>query len=556
LCAMTQRLALAIATLAAGAGLLATAALSSSAPASSDGILEVGTTGVLGSVDPALAYGGTSWEFEDATGASLFRGPDANGRVAPEVVKRFTVSKNGRVYRFVLRKSYRFSDGQPVRAQSFAYAIQRALNRALRSPGGSFVSDPNGVNIVGAKAYAAGTAGSVSGVHASGLNLTINLVRANPNLPAVLAMPFFQAASSKLPLAHEVVTVRQVGDLPTAGPYTWSYNAPYERADIVKNPYYRGTRGRHVAGVELEMRLDRGSCFQQTQESRLDIGCVPPDQAASLAQQYGVSRRKPVGSGRFWVRSACELPVLFNFRRSLFAGNTPLRQAVNWAVDRTALAGQVTPYAQTPWTHLLPPDLPGSVTAARSQPYSLRANLAKARQLAAGHLGDGTIRVAYQSAGSYGPAAGKAVRQALVGLGFDASKVEMRGYAGFDLYLAAGTRGTTLDLVVGVGLCPDTFGTPDAASLIGQVLIGDGLGDFSPGSSLYNKAFRALTTKLKGKARVRALGRFDVQVMKNFAPVAVVAVTNDLTLFSDRVDPSSLKYSPASRWSFTALRLK
>ena len=74
---MTQRLALAIATLAAGAGLLATAALSSSASASSDGILEVGTTGTLDSVDPAIAYGGTSWEFEDATAASLFRGPDA-----------------------------------------------------------------------------------------------------------------------------------------------------------------------------------------------------------------------------------------------------------------------------------------------------------------------------------------------------------------------------------------------------------------------------------------------------------------------------------------------
>ena len=44
--------------------------------------------------------------------------------------------------------------------------------------------------------------------------------------------------------------------------------------------------------------------------------------------------------------------------------------------------------------------------------------------------------------------------------------------------------------------------------------------------------------------------------MMNFAPVAVLSVSNDLTFFSDRVDPESLRYSPDYGWSFTALRLK
>jgi peptide/nickel transport system substrate-binding protein len=547
---MTRRLALALVTLAAGVGLLAAAALGSGASAKSAEILEVGTTGNLDSIDPAIAYETTSWMFEGATGANLFR--YADGLAVPEVAKRFTVSKNGRVYRFFLRSGYRFSDGQAVRAASFAYAIKRSLNHDLNSPGGPFIADQKGVDIVGALKYSAGRADSVSGVHASGLTLTIKLAHADPSLLTVLALPFFQAASSKLSLTRETTAVNQVGDLPTAGPYTWSYNAPNQRADIVKNPYYRGTRGRHVDGVELEMALDGQTCFRETKANQLDIGCLPPDQRAGVAQDYGVSRTKPVGTGRFWVKSTtCESPLLFNYRRSLFAGNTALRQAVNWAVDRTAIASDFSPFSTTPLARLLPPGFPGAVTAQRLQPYSLHANLAKARQLAAGHLGDGNITVAYQSAGHAWPSAAEQVRQALVGLGFESSQIDMRPYGGFDLYVAISGPNPPIDLVVGVGYCSPS---PDPASLIGAALKMPG--PFGPANAAYAKAFDVLSRRLKGKARVRALGRFDIQVMKYLAPVAMLTVSNDLSFFSDRVDPASLRYSPGSGWSLTALRLK
>ena len=166
-------------------------------------------------------------------------------------------------------------------------------------------------------------------------------------------------------------------------------------------------------------------------------------------------------------------------------------------------------------------------------------------------MGDGNIRVAYQSAGTYGPAVAEAVRQALVGMGFDSSRIEMRGYAGFDLYVALGTAGAPYDLAVGAIVLP-------AVPRLGVVHRRGAAhpGTFGPANAAYNKAFNVLSRNLKGKARLRALGRFDVQLMKTLAPVAVLSVSNNLTFFSDRVDPASLKYSPASRWSFTALRLK
>jgi ABC-type transport system substrate-binding protein len=304
--------------------------------------------------------------------------------------------------------------------------------------------------------------------------------------------------------------------------------------------------------VQFDMRLDPNTCFEETKTSQLDIGCVPPDQVVAVAQQYGVSRTRPVGTGRFWVTSTgCELPLLFNHRKALLSGNRRLRQAVNWAVDRTAVAEASNPYAVTPWTHILPPGFPGAITARRLQPYSLRPDLAKARQLAAGHLGDGNIRVAYQSAGTIGPAMAVMVRQALIGLGFDPSRIYMQGFAGFNIYEAAGARGTPFDLVVGTYICSDS---PDPVSLIGRAL--NVLGDFTAENAAYNRKLAALSSRPPGKARLRALGRFDLEVTKKLAPVAVVAASNDLTFFSNRVDPASLRYSPVSGWSFTALRLK
>jgi ABC-type transport system substrate-binding protein len=69
----------------------------------------------------------------------------------PEVASRFSVSNAGRRYTFFIRKGFRFSDGTPVTARNFKYAIDRAANHDLASPAAGFITDPKGTNIVGAK---------------------------------------------------------------------------------------------------------------------------------------------------------------------------------------------------------------------------------------------------------------------------------------------------------------------------------------------------------------------------------------------------------------------
>src|SRR4051794_23432635 len=81
-------------------------------------------------VDPALAYYGPSWQVEYATCAKLVNHPDVAGpaaaQIRPEIAAGLPrISADGLTYMFELRRDYRFHDGTPVTARSFA----RALNR-------------------------------------------------------------------------------------------------------------------------------------------------------------------------------------------------------------------------------------------------------------------------------------------------------------------------------------------------------------------------------------------------------------------------------------------
>jgi hypothetical protein len=90
----------------------------------------------------------------------------------------------------------------------------------------------------------------------------------------------------------------------------------------------------------------------------------------------------------------------------------------------------------------------------------------------AGTCGRGKITVYFRSSGTIGPAQGGVVRQALLGMGFQAGNVTMKGLSGGSIYTAMGIHPTDWDLSVWGGLCNNTrsgFGRPDPAELVGAL---------------------------------------------------------------------------------------
>src|SRR5829696_935427 len=514
-----------------------TAGLASGAAGRQGGIFLVGTTGASVQIDPQVIYVSTGWWLEYATAAKLYNYPDEAGRARyelhPEVASTFAVSGDDRTYTFAIRNGFRFSDGTAVTAKNFAYAIDRAASHELASPAAPFITDPNGIDIVGARAVNDGRGTHVTGVTAKRNKLVIRLSRANPSLLSTLAMPFFQATSTKLPLKTEVAT-----RYPSAGPYYFAKNVVNELTSLRRNRYWRGNRARHLDGVDVRWNLNERSAFEQTVGNDLDEGPIPFGERETLIARFGVNK------SRLWSKpSACLGYIAFNNKKGIFAGNPALRQAVNWAINRRDYVSELEGQA---WSHILPPLTPGLGT---TQPFGSTANLAKARKLAAGHFRDGRIVLAYRSSGTLNPTFAQLLRRDLINLGFDPAKIEMRGYAGAQIYDVIGVAGSDIDITSPLGWCSDVPADPVAEL---RKFVSDG--PLSVPSAKYQAKLGAVA-RLTGAARLRALARLEVEIARKLAPIAPLRTYNNMYLFSNRVDPRGLVYTVYA-WSIPALALK
>jgi Bacterial extracellular solute-binding proteins, family 5 Middle len=243
--------------------------------------------------------------------------------------------------------------------------------------------------------------------------LIIHLTRGDWTLPTKLAMPFFQATSTKLPLNREVAT-----SYSSAGPYFFSSYQPNVVTELRRNPHYVGKRPRHLQGVDVRSNQNQETALDQVLANQLDEAAVPVAEAPDLAERFGLNKT------RFWAKpTSCLRMLFFDNRRPLFRNNVALRRAVSWAVDRRAYLGGAPLYAGVPWTHILPPGFPGSVTAKKLQPYSRAPQLRKARRLAAGHFRSRKITVGYRLSFQ---AQAQIVRRDLIRLGFKSGDITLR----------------------------------------------------------------------------------------------------------------------------------
>lgn len=337
-------------------------------------------------MDPALAYLPLSWQLLYATCAKLLNYPDkpglAGSELVPEVAQSLpTRSADGRTYTFTIRPGFRFSppSNQPVTAQTFKYTIERTLNPRMKNPVAAEFAD-----IVGARAYMAGKATHIAGVTAIGNTLTVRLTAPGPDLPSRLAQPFFCAVPPDTPIDPKGVRV-----IPMAGPYQVASYTPGQGIVLVANPNYHGNRPRALKRIEVKVNIPGRTAVAHVEQTSADYaidGDVDSSDAATLAARYGPdSAAARAGHQQYFVNPQRALDFLvLNTHRPLFA-NRNTRQAVNYAIDRAALAqlgNEVSPLPDNPADSYLPPNIPGY---ANLRIYPITPDLAKARALAAGH---------------------------------------------------------------------------------------------------------------------------------------------------------------------------
>ena len=143
------------------------------------------------------------------------------------------------------------------------------------------------------------------------------------------------------------------------------------------------------------------------------------------------------------VRSPAVFYLYMNTSRPLFRDNPKLRQAVNFAIDRTAMLGAFGGPFGSRTDSYLPPGLPGYLNV---HPYPVRhPDLEKARALARGHTRAGkAVYYACDSIARKCLAMAQIVQYDLAKIGID---VEIKPFP-VDVYAAkTRTRGEPFDLV-------------------------------------------------------------------------------------------------------------
>ncbi len=362
------------------------APLEPSATAASEDVARV-LTSDSGPIDPALTGGFDDYHRANLTCALLYNYPDrpypVGARLEPEVATGPpSVSAGGRVYTFELRDDFRFSppSDEPVTATAFERAIERGLEPEMGSYAAELAKD-----IVGAQKFASGETPDIAGVVAQGKTLRIELERPAANLVERLATPWFCAVPPDAPVDPEGVDL-----LPSAGPYYVDSYVPDRSIVLRRNPNYAGARPSEIAEIrfELGVSLERGVERVEAGEADyvildpLDGTPPPPDLYRRLASSYGPrSEAARAGHQQLLTQPA---PILyyfvFNPNRGPFT-DPRLRQAVNYAIDRRALAAN-TGIGQRgrPTEQYIPPGMPGFEDEAI---YPVAgADVARARELA------------------------------------------------------------------------------------------------------------------------------------------------------------------------------
>jgi peptide/nickel transport system substrate-binding protein len=325
-------------------------------------VLRINAEQPLDSVDPAIAYQVMSWQLEYATCAKLMNYPDgpwtASQQPVAEVAAALpTISADGKTYTFKLLTSFRFSTASKelVTAESFKRALERELAPNLISPPPPALFYAH--DIVGADEYHAGQASSISGITiGKKKELVIQLERPAGDFLARLTTPFFCPVPLNAPPANPD------GVVASAGPYYVESFSRDGTTVLRRNPNYVGKRPRFFDAIVYQAHVPQATSEAEIKAGNIDYAAdgLPNEDYLAINADFGPgSPAAQAGHQQFFVDPGLRTQyVALNVSRPLFA-NVQLRKAVNYAVDRPALAAVPGAFAYSPTDQILPPGMPG-----------------------------------------------------------------------------------------------------------------------------------------------------------------------------------------------------
>jgi len=304
-------------------------------------------------LDPALTYTVNGVEPLWLVYTPLLTYRHAEGQEGSELIPGLAedlpeVSEDGKTYKLKLRDGLKYSDGTEVKASDFEHTIKRVLT--LESGGAPFYQ-----TIEGATEYlkANDPKGDISGIETDDETgeITIKLTEADASFSNVLAMWFAGLVPSSTPFKNMTENPP-----PGVGPFMITESVPNRQFVMEKNPVFEELDIPDIPVASLDKITTKivKNANQQAQDvldNKLDYMQDPPpaDLKPTVIEQAPDRYEEYTASSTYYFFMNVQTPPF----------DDPLvREAVNWGIDKPALARLFAGELQ-PGCTFLPPGMPG-----------------------------------------------------------------------------------------------------------------------------------------------------------------------------------------------------
>jgi peptide/nickel transport system substrate-binding protein len=322
------------------------------------GTLHLLAHAAAGSIDPDVNYTLQYWQLDQATYDGLLAFKKVNGQdsftIVPDLVEAMPkITNGGKTYTFKLRQGIKFSNGKPLTTDDVVASFQRIF-KVAGPTSGTFYKTIVGSDACLKKAATCTLDKGVIGDAATGA-ITINLTAPDPEFKYKLAVPHATILPKDAPPKDSGTK-----PLPGTGPYMISSYDPNRALKMVRNPFFKEwSRDASPQGYPDEI----DETFGLTVEA--EVTAVENGQADWIADPLPADRLGEIGTK--YASQAHVNPLTAFFYLTMNTNLAPFnnvlaRQAVNWAVDRSAavrLSGG--PNLAQPACTILPPTFPGHV---------------------------------------------------------------------------------------------------------------------------------------------------------------------------------------------------
>ena len=312
-----------------------------------ENVFRSGHLGAPDTLDPQRALTGPAMVII----MDLFEGLmtlDAVGKPIPGVISDYTVSEDGLVYTFELRKGLRWSDGHPLDATDFVYTFRRFLDPQTAASQLANYADI----IMGGRAALFGESPPEDiGVEAIAAHtLRITLTRPAPYFMSLLALPALGPVPQHVIEQHGTSWTRDEHFV-SNGAFKVTERAVQNYVKLIPNSYFHAAGSVRLGGVYYRVLDDLNTGLRLFRAGELDAMVnYPPEKFEWIRQNLPGALRLSPSMGLYVYR--------INHHREKFQ-DLRVRKALSIAIDRETISATLLKSGDPPAYGLVPPGITG-----------------------------------------------------------------------------------------------------------------------------------------------------------------------------------------------------